>query len=256
VIEGGAVFAKGGVEVSAVHGDLPERAAQGLGVVPQPFFATGLSLVVHAVSPYVPAVHARFHYFRLGADPFAPADHWFGGGADLTPVYPFREDAADFHRVWKAVCDRHPGVADYARFKAWCDEHYYLPHRAEARGVGGIFFDGLRDDPEGAFHFVREAGRALLSAYVPLVARRKGMPWGEREAAFQRLRRGRYAEFALAFDRGTRFGLETGGRTESVLMSLPPEVAWRYDWRPAPGTPEAEATALFQPRDWLGTDEA
>jgi coproporphyrinogen III oxidase len=258
VMEGGAVLAKGGVNVSAVHGPLEERAAAALGVAAGTrFFATGLSLVLHAVNPYVPTVHANFRYFALGGSggtpaPFRPDDQWFGGGADLTPVYPFEDDAVHFHRVWKTVCDRHPGVADYGRFKAGCDRYFHLPHRDESRGVGGIFFDHLRDDPEGAFLFVRDAARAFLSAYLPLAERRKAIPYGAREVDFQGLRRGRYAEFNLAYDRGTRFGLETGGRTESILMSLPPRVEWRYDWRPEPGTPEAAALDFFRPRDWLG----
>ncbi len=254
VLEDGEVFEKAGVNTSAVHGLLPEKMARVLGVERARFFATGLSLVLHPRSPYVPTVHANFRYFALGEDLLRPDDQWFGGGADLTPCYPSLEDARHFHRAWKQVCDRHPGVADYAAFKKACDDYFYLPHRGEARGVGGIFYDYLRDDPEGAFHFTREAGRAFLGAYLPLVERRKDRPFGERERRYQALRRGRYVEFNLLFDRGTRFGIETQGRTESILMSLPPDVAWRYDWRPAPGTPEADAERFFQPRDWLAPD--
>ncbi len=253
VIGGGEVWEKGGVSTSAVHGHLPAPMAERLGIGEGAFFATGLSLVMHPRNPYVPAVHANFRYFALGDDPAAPADQWFGGGADLTPTYPERADAEHFHGVWKRVCDEH-AVADYRTFKRQCDAYFFLPHRDETRGVGGIFFDHLRDDPEGAFLFVRQAARAFLSSYVPIVERRKDQPWGERERDFQTLRRGRYAEFNLAFDRGTRFGLETGGRTESVLMSLPPVVRWDYDRHAAPGTPEAEALAFFRPHDWLGVE--
>lgn len=252
VIEGGRVWEKGGVNVSAVRGTLPERMARAFGVDAKPFFATGLSLVMHPRNPYVPAVHANFRYFALGEDLFRPDDQWFGGGADLTPYYPEIEDACHFHGVWKRVCDAHPSVADYAAFKRACDDYFFLPHRQEARGVGGIFFDYLRNDPEGTFLFVRQAGRAFLSSYVPLVEKHRDRPFGERERAYQAHRRGRYAEFNLAYDRGTRFGLETGGRTESILMSLPPAVRWTYDWHPEPGSPEAAATAFFQPHDWLG----
>ena len=253
VISGGDVWEKGGVSTSAVHGQLPERMAHSFGVDTSPFFATGLSLVMHPRNPFVPAVHANFRYFALGPDLHAPLDQWFGGGADLTPYYPERADAEHFHAVWQRVCEEHD-VADYAAFKRQCDEYFYLPHRDEARGIGGIFFDYLRDDPEGTFLFVRQAARAFLSSYVPLVERHLERPYGEREREYQAFRRGRYAEFNLAFDRGTKFGLETGGRTESILMSLPPHVQWGYDWHPESGTPEAEAQAFFHPHDWLGIE--
>lgn len=250
VIEDGEVFEKGGVNTSAVHGTLPERMADKFGVEKQPFFATGLSLVVHPRSPHVPTVHANFRYFALGDDLFEPVDQWFGGGADLTPYYPRLEDVQHFHRVWKQVCDRHE-VADYEAFKRECDEYFYLPHREEARGVGGIFYDYLREDPEGTFFFTREAGRAFLKSYMPIVERRVDDSYGDQERAFQQVRRGRYVEFNLVYDRGTKFGLESNGRTESILMSLPPLVQWRYDYRPEPGTREAEAEWYFQRRDWL-----
>ena len=256
VLEGGDVWEKAGVNTSAVHGALPERMAQVLGVEAAPFFATGVSLVIHPRSPHVPTVHANFRYFALGDDLHQPTDQWFGGGADLTPYYPEMADVRHFHQTWKDVCDRHPRVADYATFKRQCDAYFYLPHRQEARGVGGIFYDYLRgspehDNPEALFRFSRDAGHAFLDAYLPIVRRRKDRPYGERERAYQAIRRGRYAEFNLLFDRGTKFGIETDGRTESILMSLPPHVQWRYDWRPAPGTPEAEAQGFFQARDWL-----
>jgi len=251
VIEEGDVFEKGGVNTSAVHGELPARMAEVLEVEQKPFFATGLSLVVHPRSPHVPTVHANFRYFALGNDLFDPDDEWFGGGADLTPYYPRLEDAQHFHQVWKRVCDKHAPVADYEAFKAECDDYFYLPHREEARGVGGIFYDYLRDDPEGTFFFTREAGRAFLSSYVPIVERRMDASYGERERAFQAVRRGRYAEFNLLYDRGTKFGIETRGRTESILMSLPPKVEWHYDFAPEADTPEGRAQWYFTDRDWL-----
>jgi coproporphyrinogen III oxidase len=250
VLEGGKVFEKAGVNVSAVHGELPERMAVLLKVQSAPFFATGISLVIHPRSPYVPTVHANFRYLALGSDLFSPDDQWFGGGADLTPYYPYLEDAQHFHRTWKQVCDQH-AVANYEIFKRQCDEYFYLPHRGETRGVSGIFYDYVRHDPEGAFFFTREAGRAFISSYVPIVERRKDQLYGEREKEYHEIRRGRYAEFNLLFDRGTRFGIETQGRAESILMSLPPRVQWRYDWKPAPGSAEAAAAWFFQPRDWL-----
>lgn len=256
IIEGGAVFEKGGVNTSAVHGELPARMAKVLEVEQQPFFATGLSLVIHPRSPHVPTVHANFRYFALGDDRMAPTDQWFGGGADLTPYYPRLEDVQHFHHVWKEVCDEHEAVADYAAFKTACDEYFYLPHREEARGVGGLFYDYLRDDPEGTFFFTRAAGRAFLRSYVPIVKRRLDDDYGDPERRFQAVRRGRYVEFNLLYDRGTKFGIETRGRTESILMSLPPQVQWRYDYTTEPGTAEAKARWYFTPRDWLALDAA
>lgn len=253
VMEDGEVFEKAGVNTSAVEGPLPERAARNLEVEIKPFFATGLSLVIHPRSPYVPTVHANFRYFALGEDLFEPEDQWFGGGADLTPYYPYLEDAQHFHQVWKNVCGKHK-AADYPAYKQQCDEYFYLPHREEARGVGGIFFDYLRKQPEATFLFVRDAGRAFLRSYLPILKRRKNQSYGARERKYQRIRRGRYAEFNLVYDRGTRFGLETGGRTESILMSLPPNVNWRYNWQPEPDSPEAKAQWFFQPRDWFSVD--
>lgn len=256
VIEGGRVWEKGGVNVSAVEGTLPERMAKAFGVERKPFFATGISLVMHPRNPFVPTVHANFRYFALGEDLFDPDDQWFGGGADLTPYYGDLADTQHFHRTWKTVCDEHPEVASYERFKQACDEYFFLPHRNETRGVGGIFFDYLRDDPEGAFLFVRQAGRAFLSSYMPVVERQRGRAYGDAEREYQAFRRGRYAEFNLAYDRGTRFGLETGGRTESILMSLPPTVRWGYGWEPAPGSAEAAAGWYYEPRDWLSLSPA
>lgn len=256
VLADGAVFEKAGVNFSAVEGELPEALAtqqlahlrKQLGEHFQPtsreFLATGISLVLHPVNPYVPTVHANFRFLEQGGA------RWFGGGADLTPYYPFREDVVHFHRTFKEACERHD-VANYTRFKKWCDEYFYIKHRGEMRGVGGIFFDYLTADLERVFAFVRDAGESLLPAYLPIAERRKETPYGEREREFQLIRRGRYVEFNLVYDRGTTFGLMTGGRTESILMSLPPLASWIYDYRPQPGTPEAEAWNYFRPQEWL-----
>jgi coproporphyrinogen III oxidase len=230
-----------------VRGELTERLAARLEVPPQSFSATGLSLVLHPRSPWVPTSHMNVRYIEL-TGPSRRA--WFGGGADLTPYYLVEEDAAHFHGCLKAACDRHD-PAYYPRFKEWCDRYFWLPHRDEARGVGGIFFDYLTDDPEPVFDFVRDLGRAFVEAYLPIVDRRKKEPWTEDQREWQLIRRGRYVEFNLIHDRGTLFGLETGGRTESILMSLPPVVRWTYDHRPAPDSPEAKLLdVLRRPRDW------
>ncbi len=254
-LSGGAVLEKAGVNTSVVHGELPEAVLADLlggrsGATTRSFFATGISLVLHPVNPYIPSVHANFRYFALGEDRSRPVDQWFGGGADLTPYYPFLEDVQHFHRTWKAVCDAHD-IADYAAFKQQCDAYFYLPHRKEARGVGGVFFDGLRDAPEKTFAFVRAAGEAFLRSWLPLAERRRAAPFGERERAFQALRRARYVEFNLLHDRGTKFGIDTGGRTESILMSLPPMARWEYAWTPDPETVEGRLQWFLRPRDWL-----
>ncbi len=212
------------------------------------FTATGASLVLHPRNPLVPTVHANFRYLTHGSKA------WFGGGADLTPYYPFQEDVVHFHRTWKGVCDRHAGVADYAAMKAACDDYFFLKHRNEARGVGGIFFDH-RDAIEAMWAFVRDAADAFLEAYLPIVERRKGLAYTPEQRFFQEYRRGRYVEFNLVYDRGTVFGLKTDGRTESILMSLPPVVRYVYDYRPAPGSPEAALTDYWlKPREWAGLD--
>jgi coproporphyrinogen III oxidase len=245
VLSNGGVFEKAGVNFSDVYGQMsPEFAAQIPGEGRE-FTATGISLVLHPRSPLVPTVHANFRYLTKGSR------RWFGGGADLTPYYPYREDVVHFHRTWKRVCTRHPPPVDYVRFKKWCDEYFYLPHRGEPRGVGGIFFDNLEGDWASLFAFVRDAGDAFLDAYRPIVERRKGEPFTSGQRSFQEFRRGRYVEFNLLYDRGTMFGLKTGGRTESILMSLPPVVRWEYDYRPAPGSREAELYVEYLvPRDW------
>jgi coproporphyrinogen III oxidase len=245
VLEEGRVFEKAGVNFSSVHGNLPEEFAAKIPVGSgTSFFATGVSLVFHARSPMVPAVHANFRYLEKGDAA------WFGGGMDLTPCYPYPEDAVHFHRTIKDVCDRHDAEF-YPKFKKWCDEYFTLQHRGEMRGIGGLFFDYLQGDIEKNFSFVRDAGDAFLDAYVPIVRRHMETPYGERERQYQLYRRGRYVEFNLLYDRGTIFGLETRGRTESILMSLPPLVRWIYDYKPEPGSREAEALAFFQPRDWV-----
>ena len=253
VLTEGALFERGGVNFSSVHGRFsPEFAAQlpagsGAGL---DFFATGVSLVLHPRSPRIPTVHANFRLLRRGPS------LWFGGGADLTPYYPALEDVIHFHATWKAACDRHDPDF-YRRYKKWCDEYFYLPHRRETRGVGGIFFDYLQRDVERDFAFVSDAGSAFLEAYLPIVRRRRDDPWGERERSFQLLRRGRYVEFNLLFDRGTTFGLKTDGRAESILMSLPPLARWEYDARFEESSDEAAlARDWLKPRDWLGLGDS
>jgi coproporphyrinogen III oxidase len=239
----GGVFEKAGVNFSEVHGQLSEQFASQLPGEGREFTATGLSLVLHPRSPMIPTVHANFRYLTKGDK------RWYGGGSDLTPYYPFREDVIDFHRAWKAVCERHAPLIDYQHLKRWCDEYFFLPHRNEERGVGGIFFDYLEGD--GVFSFVRDAGDAFLDAYLPIARRRRDEPYTQQQKAFQEYRRGRYVEFNLLYDRGTVFGLKTGGRVESILMSLPPRARWEYDYHAAPGSREAELVEVYlNPRDW------
>jgi len=245
VLAGGALIEKAGVNLADVRGMLTERLAARLNVEPQPFSATGISLVIHPLSPMVPTVHMNLRYIELRDRA------WFGGGADLTPYYLYEEDATQFHAVLKAACDRHP-VADHARFKKWCDEYFRNEHRDEARGIGGLFFDYLAEESEATFAFVQDLGRAFLDAYPPIVERRRDEPWWDRERDWQLIRRGRYVEFNLIHDRGTLFGLETKGRTESILMSLPPMVRWEYEHYPEPGSREAALLdVLRSPCDWV-----
>ncbi len=244
VLADGGVFEKAGVNFSEVAGQMsPEFAAHVPGDGLE-FTATGISLVLHPRNPFVPTVHANFRYLTKGDK------SWFGGGADLTPYYPFREDVIHFHRTWKDACTRHAPPVDYPRFKKWCDEYFFLPHRQEARGVGGIFFDYLEGDFDTLFAFIRDCGDSVLKAYLPIAERRKDVPFTEDERHFQAFRRGRYVEFNLLYDRGTMFGLKTGGRIESILMSLPPIVRWLYDHHPKPSSPEAEIYEYLKPRDW------
>jgi coproporphyrinogen III oxidase len=253
VLEEGAVFEKAGINFSHVHGAglPPSASAHRPQLAGRHFQALGVSLVVHPRNPYVPTSHANVRFFiaeKEGAEPV----WWFGGGFDLTPYYGFREDAVHWHRMARQACEPF-GPDVYDRFKRWCDEYFFLKHRNEARGIGGLFFDDLNEwGFERCFQFMRSIGDHYLRAYQPVVERRKHIEYGEREREFQLYRRGRYVEFNLVYDRGTLFGLQSGGRTESILMSLPPLVRWRYDWQPAPGSPEAELYDLYlRPRDWL-----
>lgn len=255
VIGDGAVFEKGGVNTSVVHGDLPPAMQQAFSVGESRFFACGLSLVLHPVNPYVPTVHANWRYFELYDMQGNRIDSWFGGGADLTPCYVFPEDGRHFHRTLKSVIDPF-GDELYSTYKKHCDEYFINRHRNnEARGIGGVFYDYLRpsDETEGErlFAFQQAIGNSFLQAYLPLVDRRKNMVYGTRETEWQELRRGRYVEFNLVHDRGTLFGLKTNGRTESILMSLPPRARWYYDYMPDPGTREAELIDFLKPRDWV-----
>lgn len=251
VIEGGDVFEKGGVMFSAINGRQlpPVVVREHPGVSPDtPYFATGVSLILHPRNPHVPAVHFNVRYFEAGEL------YWYGGGMDLTPCYPFREDCIHFHRTLKDGCDRFDPEY-YPRFKAWCDRYFHLPHRGEARGIGGIFFNYLQNDRERGCDFILALGEVFLNAYLPLLARRRDIPFGERERDFQQYRRGRYVEFNLIHDQGTLFGLQSGGRVESILVSLPPLVSWKYDWKADPGSPEAALTDDFlTPRDWASLE--
>ena len=246
VIENGAVFEKGGVNFSEVFGEMEPKFAAQLPGDGNSFTATGLSLVIHPRSPHIPTVHMNYRFLTKGTK------SWFGGGADLTPYYPVKEDVVHFHQTLKAVCDKHAQIANYSKMKSDCDEYFHIAHRNEARGVGGIFFDYLEGDLEQTFAFVQDAGRAFLDAYLPIVNRRKGQSCIDPQRAFQEYRRGRYVEFNLIYDRGTLFGLKTAGRIESILMSLPPVVRYIYDFKPEPGSPEAALTEYWlQPRDWV-----
>jgi coproporphyrinogen III oxidase len=244
ILSEGELFERAGVNTSTVWGNLDETALRKLGGKEPSFYATGISMVLHPRSPMVPTMHANFRYLTRGADA------WFGGGSDLTPYYPELEDVIGFHQAWKTICDRHD-AAYYPRFKRWCDEYFYIPHRGETRGVGGIFFDELRGNPDATFLFVDDCCRNVLEPYLLIVERRRNQTYGERERQFQLFRRGRYVEFNLVYDRGTSFGLATGGRTESILMSLPPLARWQYGYEPPPGSREADAMKFFTPRDWL-----
>jgi coproporphyrinogen III oxidase len=249
VLVDGGVFEKAGVNFSEVFGEMAADLAAQVPGEGREFTATGISLVLHPRSPMVPTVHANFRYLTRGTK------QWFGGGADLTPYYPYIEDVVHFHKTWKRVCTRHGPPVDYARFKKWCDDYFFLPHRGEARGVGGIFFDYLEGDRDKLLAFVEDCGSAFLDAYLPIATRRKQEQYGERERHFQEFRRGRYVEFNLIYDRGTLFGLKTGGRTESILMSLPPLVRWLYDFQPEPGSREAGLYEFLKPREWADGGE-
>jgi len=248
MLEDGAVYERAGVNVSRVHGaSLPASAtASRPQLTGRPYEAMGLSLVLHPRNPYCPTVHMNTRFFSAG-DAW-----WFGGGMDLTPYYGFVEDARHFHATCRDALAPY-GADYYPRYKRWCDEYFRLRHRGEPRGVGGIFYDDLADrDFDFSFALARSVAEHFLPAYMPILERRRGAPYGERERDFQAYRRGRYVEFNLVYDRGTLFGLQSGGRTESILMSLPPRAAWRYDWQPEPGSPEEALYKEFLvPRDWV-----
>ena len=255
VIENGTIFEKGGVNISAVHGKLPDSMQKMFGVGEVDFFACGLSLVIHPKSPMVPTVHANWRYFEMYDGSGNVIDAWFGGGQDLTPYYLFEEDAVHFHTVCKSACDEH-GPDFYAKYKKQCDAYFWNAHRNEARGIGGLFFDYLKADGEMSMHdwfgFVTGIGNSFVESYVPIVEKRKELPYKEKHRTWQEIRRGRYVEFNLVHDKGTLFGLKTNGRIESILMSLPPHVQWVYDHHPATGSPEeALVNVLREPKDWI-----
>ncbi|HEY4998002.1 MAG TPA: oxygen-dependent coproporphyrinogen oxidase [Usitatibacter sp.] len=247
ILEGGNVFERAGVGFSDVTGTRlpPSASAHRPEIAGGSWEAMGVSLVLHPRNPHVPTVHMNVRFFVAG--------HvwWFGGGMDLTPYYPFEEDCAHFHRANRDALARFPGL--HARFKKACDDYFFLKHRGEPRGIGGTFFDDFSEGGfDAAFRVMRSVGDAFLPAYAPIVEKRRNTPYGERERDFQAYRRGRYVEFNLVWDRGTLFGLQSGGRAESILMSMPPIVRWRYDWKPEPGSPEAKlASVLMPPRDWV-----
>ncbi|WP_421808284.1 oxygen-dependent coproporphyrinogen oxidase [Flagellimonas sp.] len=255
VIENGAVFEKGGVNISKVHGPLPKSMQNYFGVEDVDFFACGLSLVIHPKSPMVPTVHANWRYFEMYNKDGDIVDQWFGGGQDLTPYYLFDEDAVHFHKTCKKACDAHHPEF-YPTYKKKCDEYFWNAHRNEARGIGGLFFDYCKatdtTSMEDWYNFVTEVGDSFLEAYAPIVEKRKNLPYTEEQRDWQEIRRGRYVEFNLVHDKGTLFGLKTNGRIESILMSLPPHVQWRYDHNPEKGSEEAKLIeVLKEPKNWV-----
>lgn len=255
VIADGAVFEKGGVNISAVHGDLPESMQQMFGVEQAQFFACGLSLVIHPKSPMVPTVHANWRYFEMYDQQGNIINQWFGGGQDLTPYYLFEEDAVHFHTVCKSACDQHDAEF-YPKYKKQCDTYFWNAHRNEARGLGGLFFDYLKPTEamplQGWYDFVTTVGDSFLQAYLPIVERRKALAYTEAQRTWQEIRRGRYVEFNLVHDKGTLFGLKTNGRIESILMSLPPHVQWHYNHQPEANSAEATLLEVLQhPKEWV-----
>ncbi|WP_293297740.1 oxygen-dependent coproporphyrinogen oxidase [Allomuricauda sp.] len=255
VIENGAVFEKGGVNISKVHGPLPKSMQNYFGVEDVDFFACGLSLVIHPKNPMVPTVHANWRYFEMYDKEGNIVDQWFGGGQDLTPYYLFDEDAIHFHSVCKKACDAH-NPDFYPDYKKKCDNYFWNAHRNEARGVGGLFFDYCKASEETSmedwYNFVTEVGDSFLGAYVPIVEKRKELPYSQAQRDWQEIRRGRYVEFNLVHDKGTLFGLRTNGRIESILMSLPPHVQWRYDHHPEKNSAEAKLIEVLQyPKEWV-----
>ena len=255
VIENGDIFEKGGVNISEVHGKLPESMQHYFGVKDANFFACGLSLVLHPKSPMVPTVHANWRYFEMYDSEGKIVDSWFGGGQDLTPYYLFEEDAKHFHKICKTACDKH-NPEFYETYKKRCDEYFWNAHRDEARGIGGLFFDYLKETDtmkmQDWYNFVTEVGNSFLDCYLPIVEKRKNLPYSEENRTWQEIRRGRYVEFNLVHDKGTLFGLKTNGRIESILMSLPPVVQWKYDHQPKSGSEEAKLVeVLKKPKKWL-----
>ena len=250
VIGDGNVFEKGGVNFSAVHGPTPDRVIQALGLAPADFFATGVSIVIHPNNPWVPIIHMNVRYFEMSSGVY-----WFGGGIDLTPHYVNSEDATFFHQSLKDVCDSYD-AAYYPKFKQWADDYFFIKHRDETRGVGGIFFDRLQgadaSEKEDLWAFVQSVGKCFLPTYAELVSRNRAHSFSEQEREWQLLRRGRYVEFNLVYDKGTKFGLDTNGRTESILMSMPPLVRWEYDHQPESDTDEGRTlAALKKGVDWI-----
>ncbi|MBD0831366.1 oxygen-dependent coproporphyrinogen oxidase [Aestuariibaculum sediminum] len=255
VIQNGNVFEKGGVNISAVHGKLPDTMQAYFGVEDADFFACGLSLVLHPKSPMVPTVHANWRYFEMYDKNGNIVDQWFGGGQDLTPYYLFEEDAIHFHHICKTACDKH-NPAFYPTYKKRCDEYFYNAHRNEGRGIGGLFFDYCKATKETSmqdwYNFVTEVGDSFLEAYVPIIEKRKNLPYTQANRTWQEIRRGRYVEFNLVHDKGTLFGLKTNGRIESILMSLPPHVQWVYDHKPEIGSEEEKLIQVLQkPKAWV-----
>lgn len=261
VLAQGGVFEQAGVNFSHVFGKRlpPSATAARPELEGRDFQAMGISLVIHPRNPYVPTSHANVRFF-IANKPGSDEDTddsiwWFGGGYDLTPYYPFMDDVIQWHKTAREACEPY-GNDVYPRYKKWCDDYFYLKHRQETRGVGGLFFDDLNEwGFERCFSFMQTIGDSYLPAYLPIVQRRKHTPFGDRERAFQLYRRGRYVEFNLVYDRGTLFGLQSGGRTESILMSLPPMVSWRYNYQPEPGSAEGELYRYLKPGDWLGSND-
>jgi len=255
VMENGAVFEKGGVNISAVHGALPESMQNYFGVKDADFFACGLSLVLHPKNPMVPTVHANWRYFEMYDKEGNIVDQWFGGGQDLTPYYVFDEDATHFHNTCKTACDKH-NAAFHKKYKERCDTYFWNAHRKEARGIGGLFFDYCKATEtmkmQDWYNFVTEVGNSFLEAYVPIVIKRKELPYTKQQKDWQEIRRGRYVEFNLVHDKGTLFGLRTNGRIESILMSLPPQVQWHYNHQPEKGSEEERLIKILaNPKDWV-----
>lgn len=247
IMAGPGQIEKAAVNFSAVEGTTPEQLSERLATESDRFYASGLSVIVHPRNPHAPTFHANVRYFETDS-----GARWFGGGADMTPYYLYPEDARHFHGSLREVCDRHD-VADYGSWKRACDQYFYLPHRGEARGIGGLFFDHLQEKLDDVWAFQIDLGRSLANAYLPILIRRTGTPYGGPEEMWHEIRRGRYAEFNLVWDRGTRFGLETSGRVESILASLPPKARWEYDHQPDPGSAEADLLDLLKapPRTWI-----